>query len=385
MTGRGRSCNPSSSESPLSRNQHHTTTSGATPIVPRGQNRPGISVERSRFCIRRDSLDSLSEPEDTSPTYPRVVQRDRDRLPSVVSCTPSSSASSSGRSTPVSTPLPHVNARMNCCDHERQFVAVQRSLAALTEKIDNLQGLSTAVVSQRSRVENLPRDMVACVHKVVAKLKEKDPPIEWTLGPVNSFNDETNSEVSEAIERGVRATSAFKEANPVILERAIKTYFKTLKAKQKRVATRVRVQGVMTDKQNESVVFARRNQRGHNKLKARKEALRQCSYSEEKKRKLQEVLTIDYMSPEDSVYEDNSEEESTPKLVKLVKRKFGWRSDELARELQSLDRKAHRARSERAKRMMIQREQGAVIPDSERSFPRGAPAWALTLVPERGV
>ncbi len=129
------------------------------------------------------------------------------------------------------------------------------------------------------------------------------------------------------------------------------------------------------------VIYSRRNSRHVKKPSGSARILKR------KKRKIQEVLTIDYMSPEDSVYEDNSDEESTPKLVKLVKRKFGWRSDELTRELQSLDRKAHRARSERAKRMMKQREQGGggVIPDSERSFPRGAPAWALTLVPERGV
>ena len=34
-----------------------------------------------------------------------------------------------------------------------------------------------------------------------------------------SFNDESNNEVSAAIERGVRSTTAFKEANPVLLER----------------------------------------------------------------------------------------------------------------------------------------------------------------------
>lgn len=34
-----------------------------------------------------------------------------------------------------------------------------------------------------------------------------------------SFNDESNNEVSEAIERGVKAITAFKEANPVLLER----------------------------------------------------------------------------------------------------------------------------------------------------------------------
>ena len=45
---------------------------------------------------------------------------------------------------------------------------------------------------------------------------------------------------------------------------AIKTYFKTLKAKRKRVATHIRVQGKVTNKQTESVIVARRNQRGHN-------------------------------------------------------------------------------------------------------------------------
>jgi len=45
---------------------------------------------------------------------------------------------------------------------------------------------------------------------------------------------------------------------------AIKTYFKTLKARQKRATTCIRVGGQITDKQTKSVVSSRRNQRGHN-------------------------------------------------------------------------------------------------------------------------
>lgn len=45
---------------------------------------------------------------------------------------------------------------------------------------------------------------------------------------------------------------------------AIKTYFKTLKARQKRVSTPARVEGKMMDKQTKSIVTSRRNQRGHN-------------------------------------------------------------------------------------------------------------------------
>lgn len=98
----------------------------------------------------------------------------------------------------------------------------------------------------------------------------------------------------------------------------------------------------------------------------------------EKKRKLEEVLKIDYMSPEESVYESVSDEESTPRMEKLVRQKFEWRSAELDRELQSLDRKASRARSERGKRMMVWREEGNFLPGSLNSYPKGAPAWAVT-------
>ena len=45
---------------------------------------------------------------------------------------------------------------------------------------------------------------------------------------------------------------------------AIKTYFKTLKARQKRATTRIRVEGQIIDKQTKSVVSSRRNQRGVN-------------------------------------------------------------------------------------------------------------------------
>ena len=90
------------------------------------------------------------------------------------------------------------------------------------------------------------------------------------------------------------------------------------------------------------------------------------------------------MSPEESVYElENSDEESVPKLEKLVRRKLEWRSVDLVRELQSLDRKADRARSERGKRMTVRREEGSFIPDSLHSYPKGAPAWALAAELQR--
>ena len=66
------------------------------------------------------------------------------------------------------------------------------------------------------------------------------------------------------------------------------------------------------------------------KLKSRQATLRQSMYSEEKKRKLEEVLSIDYMSPEESVYKTNSDEdEGQGRMTKLVVKQLEWSSDEL--------------------------------------------------------
>ena len=87
------------------------------------------------------------------------------------------------------------------------------------------------------------------------------------------------------------------------------------------------------------------------------------------------------MSPEESVYEEDSasekEQEKTEHLAKLVIRRYQWRSEELSSEFQSLERKANRARSERGKRMLTKREVGSFLPGSLHTFPKGAPALAL--------
>ena len=52
-------------------------------------------------------------------------------------------------------------------------------------------------------------------------------------------------------------------------------------------------------------------------------------------------MKLEYMSHEESTFEDESDEESgNERLEKLVIRKFQWRSEELEPEFRSLDRKA---------------------------------------------
>ena len=86
-------------------------------------------------------------------------------------------------------------------------------------------------------------------------------------------------------------------------------------------------------------------------------------------------MKLEYMSLEESAFEDESDEESgSQRLEKLVIRKFEWRSKELEREFRSLDRKAKRARSERGRRMMVAREMGNFLPGSLHSLPKDAPS-----------
>ena len=91
---------------------------------------------------------------------------------------------------------------------------------------------------------------------------------------------------------------------------------------------------------------------------------------------LEEVLTVAYMSPEESDYEDE-EEEDNHLLRKIIIRKFQWRSDGLSKEFRSLDRKSLRTKSDRARRMTIPIEIGAFIPGSLHTYPKEAPTWAL--------
>ena len=91
-------------------------------------------------------------------------------------------------------------------------------------------------------------------------------------------------------------------------------------------------------------------------------------------------MKLEYMSHEESAFEDESDEESgSQRLKKLVIRKFEWRSEELEREFGSLDRKANRARSERGRRMMVAREMGNLLPGSLHYFRKGF-SWGSSSI-----
>ena len=103
---------------------------------------------------------------------------------------------------------------------------------------------------------------------------------------------------------------------------------------------------------------------------------------EEKKKYLPCLSSVDYISSEHSMSEDNSAvgssssgDEEAPKRKVLCRRPLQWRSRELDSLFSRLDRKSARKQSQRSASMTIERKDG---PPSTREAPEDAPAFALS-------
>ena len=107
------------------------------------------------------------------------------------------------------------------------------------------------------------------------------------------------------------------------------------------------------------------------------------------KEKIRPVLKAEFMSSEESVNEEiptdqehsssgSDTEEVCPSRgrKKLMKHKLPWRSQEMQRIIDSLDRKLDRRRDDRAKGMCLQTSMGG---DSKREKPDHLPEWATEL------
>ena len=116
------------------------------------------------------------------------------------------------------------------------------------------------------------------------------------------------------------------------------------------------------------------------RLKRQKALLQSISIPTEEKSKFKDCLSVEYMSSEHSVSEDNldqensSEDENFPRKRVLCRRPLPWRSQELNNLFLKLDRKANRKQSPRSSSMTIDRRDGS---PSERKAPDDAPEFAL--------
>ena len=103
----------------------------------------------------------------------------------------------------------------------------------------------------------------------------------------------------------------------------------------------------------------------------------------EEKSEAMKILTVDYMSSEETGQESagsEDERQALPVIVFII-RPLPWRSDRANSIIASMDRKAQRKSSNRAREMCRKRYNGA---PSTRQLPSSAPAWAVKELPLRG-
>lgn len=99
------------------------------------------------------------------------------------------------------------------------------------------------------------------------------------------------------------------------------------------------------------------------------------SLTAQEKERVMKILTLDFMSSEDTGSESDSGSEMTRRKVFLLK-PIPWRSPEANGVMESLDRKIGRRRSERAREMCRVRRIGT---PSSRTYPKDCDTsmWAV--------
>ena len=106
------------------------------------------------------------------------------------------------------------------------------------------------------------------------------------------------------------------------------------------------------------------------RLKRQKALLQSISIPTEEKSRFKDCLSVEYMSSEHSVPEDNldqensSQDENFPRKRVLCRRPLPWRSQELNNLFLKLDRKANWKQSQRSSSMTIDRRDRS--PERER-------------------
>lgn len=115
-------------------------------------------------------------------------------------------------------------------------------------------------------------------------------------------------------------------------------------------------------------------------LKRRKVALPKCGYSVEETNRIQNVLTKDMVSSEESA----GENENIPEKTLLVK-KYVWHSRKYRRRIRKLDRKARETEKLAAKRMRWRRIEGKISDSTPPASLTPEDGWVIAPEDEWGV
>eukprot|EP00731_Ephydatia_muelleri_P010056 Em0005g642a len=218
------------------------------------------------------------------------------------------------------------------------FQSLQDQIAELRSSTVTTSTAATA--SEPPKEKRIAKELSSAIHSPVKHLHDQtENATEWNTSL--SFTDIANRRVTDEV-----VTACQSDKFPAaVVRKAARIYFASLKRRSKMV---------LAGKLDESKKRQRKVQRKHKKAHSRMNA---CTTSTEpitaeEKNEATKILTVDFMSSEETGQETaGSDNERAPPVTIFKIRPCPWRSDRANSIIASMDRKAQRRSSDRAKKM----------------------------------
>ncbi|XP_028416023.1 uncharacterized protein LOC114544620 [Dendronephthya gigantea] len=245
----------------------------------------------------------------------------------------------------------------------------ESALKNIETKMDILSQTTSPGRRVRQTGQNKHKVPKACSNNVRRKLKalrSADENMHFRL--TESPDSQQNSQLFKRVAEELQHEFGGQENCPwptVVLKEAFKRYFKSCKAKQKRVA-------LGTEQQH--VQICRRRSRKEEKLARRLKTIEKMGWNQTKVAKVADVMRMDYMSSEKSEVD-----EETNRIKHYKVRKLSWESRELKRTKKKLDKNHKDSLPGLSKRAVTPREEGE---PSGKPKPANCPGWACVVLTE---
>ncbi|XP_022085781.1 uncharacterized protein LOC110976636 [Acanthaster planci] len=243
---------------------------------------------------------------------------------------------------------------------------LEEQLKKQNEELQEIrQNMRQGEVNSRGKRVAVPRECSQSVRDVYGKLY-RDGIGGFNLAQIKTSRE--NEETISTLTREIRTLHGREKWSSAQIRKAAKTYFTSLRDKQRRME-----RGTY----DQHALAAKRRSRKFRKLQRRQSALKTLQASQELKKEALEVLTIDYMSSEESMSEGEEDRSSGCKTRRLLK--LPWERSKLASLKHKLD--AHFAKTAPAVVSRLLPEFVISNVPSSRPPPSGAPSWAVRTPP----
>ncbi|XP_022102685.1 uncharacterized protein LOC110985748 isoform X2 [Acanthaster planci] len=239
---------------------------------------------------------------------------------------------------------------------------LEAQLKKQNEELQDIKrNMRCAAANSGSKRVAVPRECSQAVREVYGKLY-KDGTGGFNLSLTKTCQE--NELVVSTIVREVRSLHGREKWTCDQVRKAAKTYFSSLRDRKRRV------DGGTYERHAKA---AKKRSRKFRKLQRRQSAMRNSDLSEDMKRQLNEVMTIDFMSSEESMSEDEEEGASRNKTRRLLK--LPWERSKLTSLKHKLDSQFAKTAPPVVSRLLPE----FVISNvpSSRPPPASAPSWAV--------